>query len=54
MSTLGIIIIVVLVLAVLGSAPAWGYSRDWGYGPIGILGVLLSSRSYSGRRASLT
>ena len=41
MSTLGIIILVVLVLAVLGSLPAWGYSRDWGYGPFGILGVLL-------------
>ena len=41
MSTLGIIILVVLVLAVLGSLPTWGYSRGWGYGPFGLLGVLL-------------
>lgn len=41
MSTLGIIVLVVLVLLLLGAMPAWGYSRDWGYGPVGILGVLL-------------
>ncbi|MCC6736114.1 MAG: DUF3309 family protein [Bauldia sp.] len=41
MSTLGIVLIVVLVLLLLGAFPSWGYSRNWGYGPSGLLGVLL-------------
>lgn len=41
MSTLGIILLVVLVLLLLGALPSWGYSRGWGYGPSGLLGLLL-------------
>jgi hypothetical protein len=35
------IVIIVLVLALLGGLPTWGYSRSWGYGPSGILGLIL-------------
>jgi hypothetical protein len=35
------ILLVVLVLALLGAIPNWGYSRSWGYGPSGLVGVLL-------------
>ena len=35
------ILLVVLVLLLLGVFPAWPYSRGWGYGPSGLLGVLL-------------
>jgi uncharacterized protein DUF3309 len=35
-----ILLIVLLVLAV-GSAPAWPYSRGWGYAPSGGLGTIL-------------
>ena len=38
---LSLILIVVLVALLLGSAPAWPYSRDWGYYPSGILGIVL-------------
>ncbi len=38
---LGTILIVLLILALLGAVPRWGYSRGWGYGPSGIVGVLL-------------
>lgn len=38
MSTL---LLVILVLLLVGAFPSWGYSRGWGYGPSGILGVLL-------------
>lgn len=38
---MGTILIVVLVLLLLGAIPRWGYSRNWGYGPSGILGVIL-------------
>ncbi len=41
MSTLGIILIVILVLLLLGAFPSWGHSRNWGYGPSGLIGVLL-------------
>jgi hypothetical protein len=35
------ILIIILVLALLGGLPTWPYSRSWGYGPSGILGVVL-------------
>ena len=41
MSTLGVVLIVILVLLLLGALPSWGYSRNWGYGPSGLLGLIL-------------
>ena len=38
---LSTILIVLLILLLLGATPRWGYSRNWGYGPSGIVGVLL-------------
>jgi hypothetical protein len=35
------LLIVLLVLALLGSVPAWPYSRGWGYYPSGGLGLIL-------------
>ena len=35
------ILFVILVLLLIGSAPAWPYSRGWGYAPSGTLGVIL-------------
>ena len=35
------ILIILLVLALLGSLPAWPYSTGWGYYPGGGLGLLL-------------
>ena len=39
--TLSTILIIILVLVLLGAIPAWPYSRSWGYGPSGIVGILL-------------
>ena len=39
--TLGTILLVLIMLALVGGLPSWGYSRSWGYGPSGILGVVL-------------
>ena len=39
--TLGTILLIVLVLALLGALPTWGYSRSWGYRPFGGLGAVL-------------
>jgi hypothetical protein len=38
---LGTILIVILILILIGALPTWGYSGNWGYGPGGIVGVLL-------------
>ena len=38
---LGTVLVVLLILMLLGAFPRWGYSRGWGYGPSGIVGVLL-------------
>lgn len=35
------IAIIVLVLILIGAVPAWPHSRSWGYGPSGIVGVVL-------------
>ena len=35
------IIIVILVLVLLGALPTWGHSRNWGYAPSGVLGLIL-------------
>jgi hypothetical protein len=37
---LGTILIIVLILLLVGALPSWGYSRGWGYGPSGILGLI--------------
>lgn len=39
--SLGMILLIVLILALLGVLPTWGHSKAWGYGPSGILGTLL-------------
>ena len=38
---MGTILLIILVLMVVGGIPAWPYSRKWGYGPSGGLGVIL-------------
>jgi hypothetical protein len=38
---LGTILVIVLILLIIGSAPAWPHSRSWGYGPSGLLGTIL-------------
>jgi hypothetical protein len=38
---LGTILILLLILALVGTWPMWPHSRRWGYMPSGTLGVLL-------------
>jgi uncharacterized protein YjbJ (UPF0337 family) len=35
------ILLVILVLLVIGALPSWPYSSGWGYGPSGIVGLIL-------------
>jgi hypothetical protein len=38
---MGLILLIVLILLLLGSVPAWPYSRGWGYWPSGGLGTIV-------------
>jgi hypothetical protein len=38
---LSTVLIVLLILLLLGAIPTWPYSAGWGYGPSGILGIVL-------------
>jgi hypothetical protein len=37
----GTILIILLILLLIGALPRWGYSSGWGYGPSGLLGIIL-------------
>jgi hypothetical protein len=37
--TLGTILLIILIL--IGVIPTWPYSRQWGYGPGGVVGLIL-------------
>ena len=39
--SLGMILLIVLVLALVGAFPAWPHSRQWGYFPSGGIGLAL-------------
>lgn len=39
--TIGTILVILLVLALVGAIPTWGYSSGWGYGPSGGVGLVL-------------
>ncbi|MEP7329717.1 MAG: DUF3309 family protein [Betaproteobacteria bacterium] len=39
--SLGTILLIVIVLILIGVLPAWPHARSWGYGPSGIVGVVL-------------
>ena len=34
------ILMIILVLMLVGAVPAWPYSRSWGYGPSGLVGII--------------
>lgn len=35
------LLLIILVILLVGAAPAWPHSRNWGYGPSGVLGLVL-------------
>lgn len=38
---LGTMLLIVLILALIGALPTWGYSRSWGYYPSGGVGLIV-------------
>lgn len=39
--SLGLILLIVLILALVGAIPSWPHSRNWGYAPSGGLGLVV-------------
>ena len=39
--SIGTILLIILILALIGALPSWPYSRGWGYYPSGIAGVVV-------------
>jgi hypothetical protein len=39
--SLGTNLLIVLILMLVGAVPAWPHSRGWGYGPSGLMTVLI-------------
>lgn len=39
--SLGTILLIVLILALIGVFPSWPHSSSWGYGPSGVLGLVV-------------
>ena len=39
--SIGTILLIVLVLILLGAIPAWPHSKSWGYGPSGVIGLIV-------------
>lgn len=35
------VLVILLILLLVGALPSWGYSRGWGYGPSGLLGIVV-------------
>ena len=38
---MGTILMAILILLLLGALMTWGYSRRWGRGPSGVMGLVL-------------
>jgi hypothetical protein len=38
---MGLLLLILLILLLLGAFPRWGYNKNWGYGPSGLLSLIL-------------
>ena len=39
--SIGAILLLILILALLGIIPVWPHSRSWGYAPGGVVGLVV-------------
>jgi hypothetical protein len=39
--SVGTILVIILILALVGIIPIWPHSRSWGYGPTGGVGLIV-------------
>ena len=38
---MGLVLLIVILVLLLGGLPRWPHSKHWGYGPSGVLGLIL-------------
>jgi Protein of unknown function (DUF3309) len=38
---MGLLLLILLIVLLVGGLPAWPHARSWGYGPSGILGLII-------------
>lgn len=38
---MGTILLIILILALIGAFPTWPHSRNWGYAPSGLTGLIV-------------
>lgn len=39
--SIGTIVLIILVLVLVGVIPTWPHSKGWGYGPSGVVGLIV-------------
>jgi hypothetical protein len=39
--SLGMILLIVVLIALVAAMPTWGYSKNWSFGPSGSVGLVL-------------
>ncbi len=39
--TIGGLLLIVLILVLVGALPTWPHSKNWGYYPSGLLGIVV-------------
>ena len=39
--SIGTILLIILILALVGIIPVWPHSRSWGYAPSGVVGLVV-------------
>jgi hypothetical protein len=38
---MGLLLLIILIVLLFGGLPTWGHSRNWGYGPSGVVSLLV-------------
>ena len=38
---MGLIVLIIIIILLVGAFPTWPHSQSWGYGPSGMLGLIL-------------
>ena len=38
---MGLLLLILVVLLLVGALPRWWYNQSWGYGPSGLVGLVL-------------
>lgn len=39
--SLTVLLLIILIILIIAAVPAWPYSREWGYAPGSVLGLIL-------------